>query len=41
MSPDSPVFAHLSNPQAWNVYSFTYNNPLSSVDPDGHDVGCT
>jgi RHS repeat-associated protein len=41
MSPDSPGFAHLSNPQAWNLYSYTYNNPLSSVDPDGHDVACT
>jgi RHS repeat-associated protein len=41
MSPDSPGFAHLSNPQAWNLYAYTYNNPVSSVDPDGHDVACS
>jgi RHS repeat-associated protein len=38
MSPDSPSYAHLSNPQAWNLYSYTYNNPVSMWDPDGHDV---
>jgi RHS repeat-associated protein len=40
MSPDSPGFAHLSNPQAWNLYAYTYNNPTSLRDPDGHDVAC-
>jgi RHS repeat-associated protein len=40
MSPDSPGFSHLSNPQAWNLYAYTYNNPTSLRDPDGHDVAC-
>jgi len=39
MSPDKP-FAdqHLADPQSWNMYSYTRNNPLSSVDPDGQAV---
>jgi hypothetical protein len=39
MSPDAP-FAdqHPANPQSWNMYSYTRNNPLSSVDPDGRAV---
>jgi RHS repeat-associated protein len=42
LSPDwSPVpvaipFANLSNPQTLNLYSCVKNNPLSSVDKDGH-----
>jgi RHS repeat-associated protein len=40
MSPDSPAFAHLSQPQAWNLYAYTDNNPTSLLDPDGHDVAC-
>jgi len=41
VSPDSPGFARLSNPQAWNLYSYVENNPLSLRDPDGHDVACS
>jgi len=41
MSPDSPGFAHLSNPQAWNLYAYAQNNPVSLWDPDGHDVACS
>lgn len=39
MSPDAP-FAdqHPDNPQSWNMYSYTRNNPLSAVDPDGRAV---
>jgi RHS repeat-associated protein len=27
-----------SNPQSLNLYSYVRNNPLTSTDPDGHDV---
>jgi len=46
MSPDyngdgdysSPVpYADLSNPQTLNLYGYAGNNPLTNVDPDGHD----
>jgi RHS repeat-associated protein len=46
LSPDSaadevlsvPIpFADLKNPQSLNLYSYVGNNPLSRVDPDGHD----
>jgi len=28
----------LANPQAWNLYSFCHNNPITLFDPDGRDV---
>jgi RHS repeat-associated protein len=39
ISPDKP-FAdqHPANPQSWNLYSYTRNNPLTSVDTDGEAV---
>jgi RHS repeat-associated protein len=39
MSPDKP-FAdqHVANPQSWNLYSYTRNNPLRFVDEDGQIV---
>lgn len=39
MSVD-PKFAsgHVSNPQTWNRYSYTLNNPLIYVDADGREV---
>jgi RHS repeat-associated protein len=42
MSPDwsakeEPVpYAKLDDPQSLNLYSYVLNNPLSRVDPDGH-----
>jgi RHS repeat-associated protein len=39
LSPDKP-FAdqHVESPQSWNLYSYTRNNPLKYVDPDGEEV---
>jgi RHS repeat-associated protein len=37
MTPDGPlIYADKSDPQSWNLYSYTGNNPLNRVDPDGH-----
>jgi RHS repeat-associated protein len=37
--PDKPLAdQHAANPQSWNMYSYTRNNPLSSIDPDGEAV---
>src|SRR6266446_3228107 len=41
MSPDSPGYSSLANPQAWNLYAYTLNNPLKYNDPSGHTVQCT
>jgi RHS repeat-associated protein len=44
LSPDwsvkiDPVpYAKLGNPQSLNLYSYVLNNPLSNVDPDGHET---
>jgi RHS repeat-associated protein len=43
MSPDSsddpdPIpYADLGDPQSLNLYAYAENDPLSSIDPDGHD----
>lgn len=36
-SPDSKIASgkHLFNPQKWNKYAYTLNNPLRYFDPDG------
>ena len=36
IQPDSLVPDPL-NPQAWNRFSYVYNNPASYIDPSGHD----
>jgi RHS repeat-associated protein len=37
MSPDPKILSmrHLVNPQKWNKYAYTINNPLRYFDPDG------
>ncbi len=43
MSPDwseeleAVPYGQLSNPQSLNLYAYARNNPLSLVDPDGHE----
>jgi len=35
-SPDEPLVGqNEQDPQTWNLYSYTSNNPLNRVDPDG------
>src|SRR5579864_4761176 len=41
MSPDSTSYSSLADPQAWNLYAYTLNNPLKYNDPTGHTVECT
>ncbi len=36
ISPDS-IVPGLDNPQAWDRFSYTFNNPVRYVDPDGHN----
>ena len=44
LSPDwsakeEPVpYAKLGNPQTLNLYAFVGNNPMGSIDPDGHSI---
>ena len=39
LSPDSIVPGY-ANPQAFNRYSYVFNNPLKYIDPTGHDPVC-
>lgn len=37
-TPDEPfVGQYEDDPQSWNLYSYTGNNPLNRIDPDGRD----
>jgi RHS repeat-associated protein len=37
MKPDDPFNWNQSDPQSLNLYGYVSNNPLSRIDPDGHD----
>jgi RHS repeat-associated protein len=38
-SPDEPFAGwDQHDPQSFNLYNYTSNNPLNRIDPDGHDV---
>ena len=37
-NPDDPLtFADPDNPQSWNLYAYSFNNPLRYSDADGHE----
>jgi hypothetical protein len=38
LSPDGPfIDQEMLDPQSWNLYGYTGNNPLSRIDPDGRN----
>ena len=40
MSPDPKMISlqRMVDPQEWNMYSYTRNNPLNAIDPDGQEL---
>ncbi|MCI0423799.1 MAG: RHS repeat-associated core domain-containing protein, partial [Acidobacteria bacterium] len=38
LQPDSTGNSSSHNPQSWNLYAYTLNNPLKYVDPTGNSV---
>jgi RHS repeat-associated protein len=39
-TPVAIPYAVPGNPQTLNLYSYVENNPITGVDPDGHDNSC-
>ncbi len=37
INADNIAFSKGTNPQSWNLYAYTSNNPLNRVDPNGRD----
>ena len=37
LQPDT-LIPNPANPQSWNRYAYTYNNPINYTDPSGHDA---
>ena len=40
MTPDSPSYSNHKNPQSWNLYAYSLNNPVTFRDADGHKIDC-
>jgi hypothetical protein len=40
MTPDSPSYSNRKNPQSWNLYAYSLNNPVTFRDADGHKIDC-
>jgi RHS repeat-associated protein len=40
LSADSSSYSGLTNPQSWNLYAYSLNNPLRYIDPSGHTAEC-
>jgi RHS repeat-associated protein len=40
MSADSASYSNSKDPQSWNLYAYSLNNPVTFRDADGHEVVC-
>jgi RHS repeat-associated protein len=39
--PEAVPYSSLGDPQSLNLYSYVRNNPMRSIDADGHDLDCS
>jgi RHS repeat-associated protein len=39
--PEAVPYSSLGDPQSLNLYSYVLNNPMRSIDADGHDLDCS